>query len=487
MIIVEPGSTGTARKRPAFRGGLTNAVIAIAALAFTAIALTDPAAAQQQRVLAEVLDLRLDPDDGLVSPGVLVIYHDGSFDLYDPGQPASDALAAFAGGGNPDPLVELAESAGFVVQGIPLGVRRLAGPMLRIGFNPPMITPPPGSIFAAPPIVDPIATPFVSYIGRLYPSDDMFFANDDPQRYRLFDATGQPLGPFTIDVYGQDLLDAGVRANDEQDLLWLDSEEPSEPLPDAFERDEDDVVRPHPGFIGSARQDGVAAGRLMSQVNTVCPMFFDPCLDYDPARIDFTQPEFPLIRIQLTSEQRTLHGAWSGSYYDPERAGEGFSIDFIGEDPDQVVVYWYSYRPDGSGKQLWLVGQGRKTLNEDRSSDLRQIWDYPIELIETQGGRLASTDNPETVERTVWGTARLTLARGIDPPPEGQPNGIDRPGDPACRRLLLTDIVPADESLELDLPASPDSGLPEYELQRLGPLPSGLERFCGDRTVFPFR
>jgi hypothetical protein len=457
-----------------------------AALLFSVLA--DPLIAQQpQRVLAEVRDLRTTPDDGLVSPGVLIIFHDGSFDLFDPGQPASDALAAFAGGGNAEPLVELAESAGFVVQGVQLGVRRLAGPKLRIGFNPPMITPPPGSIFPAPPVVDPLATPFVSYIGRLYPSDDLFFANDDPQRHRLFDEDGHALGPFTIDVYGQDLLDAGVRANDEQNLLWLDSEELFESLPAAFERDEEGVVLPHPGFVGSARQDGVGAGRLMSQVNSVCPEFFDPCIDYDPARIDFTRPESSLLRIQLTPEQRALHGAWSGSYYDPERAGEGFSIDFIGENPDRVVVYWYTYSADGSGEQLWLVGEGEKTLNESRSSDLRQFWDYPVEFIRTRGGRLASMDNPDTVERSVWGTGRLTLARDIDPLPAGQPNGIDRPGDPACQRLLLTDIQPLDPAVDLALPTSPDTGLPEYELQRLGPQPSGLEPLCGERTVFPFR
>mgnify|MGYP001070257143 CR=1 FL=1 len=434
------------------------------------------------RYLAEVRDLRLGAlaTDGLIAGQVLFVFHDGTFDLFEPGQSASDMLAAFAGGGYPDLILQSAQSQGFQWLSVPLELGSLSGPSLPL----PMITigtiPPPD--FRIPPDIDIQATPYVSYIGRLYPSDDLFFANDDPMRHRLVDDEGRLLGPLVMDIYGQDLLDAGVRVNDEQDLLALDNPLFGQPLTEALIRTEDEVVRPHPGFIGAVKQGEAAPGRLLGAVNLVClPLIGEPCLDFAPAALDFTQAGFPLLRMQLTPEYRYLNGAWSGSYYDPARSGEGFSIDFIGEDPDQVVLYWYTYQPDGSGKQMWLLGQGQKDLNEARSTDWRRVYDYPLELFVTRGGRLTSTDNPQTVEVIPWGTARLTFSKDYT----GGPEMENTSGQPACRELLLTDIDPIDDSIDLGLPLSPDSGLPEYPLVRLGGLLSGLEPFCGEFTAFP--
>jgi len=439
---------------------------------------------QATRYMAEMRDLRSDgsASDSLMSPLVLFIFHDGTFDLYEPGQPASNMLAAFAGGGNGELLFQSAQSQGFDLIGVNLELGTLRGPSLPL----PMVTigtiPPPS--FQIPPEIDVQATPYVSYIGRLYPSDDLFFANDDPMRHRLIDENGELLGPLVIDIYGQDLLDAGVRVNDEQDLLVLDSILFGEPLENALIRTEDQVVRPHPGFVGSVKEGSDTPGRLLGEINSACLTIFadSPCFDFAPTALDFTQDGFPLLRMQLTPEYRYFNGAWSGSYFDPARGGEGFSIDFVGDDSDQVILYWYTYETEGSGKQKWLIGQGQKTLNQVRSSEQRRVYDYPIEFFVTRGGRLTSPDNPQTVEVIPWGSARLTFDRGYL---GEQDERGDVDGQPACRRLLLTDIEPIDDSIQLYLPISPDSGLPEYPLERLGGLLSGLEPLCGEFTAFP--
>lgn len=46
----------------------------------------------------------------------------------------------------------------------------------------------------------------------------------------------------------------------------------------------------------------------------------------------------------------------SGAWYDPERSGEGFMVD-VNED-GRVVVYWFTYTPDDSGNQAWMIGTG---------------------------------------------------------------------------------------------------------------------------------
>jgi len=419
-----------------------------------------------QRLVIKANDLRLQPDNGLVARQIFFIYHDGSFDFYQPGHPASDALAAFAGGGNDSLLIEAAETAGFPIWRMQLEDDTLTGPVLEFIPLPSPPAPPPDSTRIQPEI-DPMATPYISYIGRLYPSDDLFFANEDPKRHRLFDEDGKPLGPLVVDIYGQDLLDAGVRANDEQDLVLLDRA--GESIEEALIRDEDGVVMPHPGFIGAERQGDVPAGRLLSQINTVCQTIdnTEVCREYWPERLDFTQANQPLIRLRLSSQSREINGAWSGVYFDPARDGEGFSVEFFGEGPDQVLIFWYTYQPDSSGEQLWLIGQGAKGVNEDMPGV------YDISFQSTRGGRLTSTNNPNTVERIDWGTAKLSL---VPTETSGQPTYSI--AEPACLELRLFDIEPLDPSIELDLPLSPVSNLPEYRMMRLTPALSGLEQYC---------
>lgn len=437
-------------------------------------------AAHAARFAVEARDIRsVDAaESGLVVSEVLIVFHDGTFDLFDPGEQASDVLAAYASGGNPELLIESATSQGFDAVVVPFDVPRLSGPVSAARLDEIGLLPS-SSITEIAPDIDLGATPYISYIGKVHPADDLFFANEDPARFFLGGELNESAGPISIDIFGQDLFDAGTRDNDEQNLLLLDVPHAQEPLSEALVRSENDVVQPHLGFLGSQRESSAEPGRVLGDDHEIC---LDPasssvgCIGYSPSALDFTAPGYPLLQLLITQEYDLIHGAWSGSYRDASRRGEGFSVDFIGDDLHQVVLYWYTYREDGSGRQMWLVGQGEKTLNESRSSDSRKVYDYPIVFLKTRGGRLTSVENPALVEREVWGEARLTLTRDYVEADEGQV---------ACRQLLLTDIVLVDETVQLELPISPNSGLPEYHLTRVGGLPSGLERFCGDRTSFP--
>ncbi len=85
----------------------------------------------------------------------------------------------------------------------------------------------------------------------------------------------------------------------------------------------------------------------------------------------------------------------SGSWYDPARSGEGFSLQWL--DRDEAVITWYTY--DLEGNQQWILGLGR------REGD--QIV-FP-QLINTRGGRFGVEFDPEQVERLPWGQLVLDL------------------------------------------------------------------------------
>ena len=66
-------------------------------------------------------------------------------------------------------------------------------------------------------VTDPTSQRYLSYMSMIVPSNDLFFGNDDPTEYELFDASGNFNGPVTILVLGQDVYDAGTEANDPND------------------------------------------------------------------------------------------------------------------------------------------------------------------------------------------------------------------------------------------------------------------------------
>jgi hypothetical protein len=304
----------------------------------------------------------------------------------------------------------------------------------------------------------------VSFLVRFLPGDDLFLANDDPGRYRLFDSSGGPVRSGEIEVFGADLMDAGLRVNDELDLFLVDGFDPPSPAL------EDGTVQPHPGFVGAARQGAdTLAGRLLTSPLDGCADA--GCPEFDPAKLDFTEPGSHLMRISIGTEATHMDGSLSGSYYDPARAGEGFSIDVVGSDPDRIILYWYTYAPDGTGQPLWLVGQGEKTGDAGISVDPFGFPDYELVLYATSGGDLASMGNPENVQLEPWGTARL----GLDP----VERLIATPPPVGCERLRLYAIEPNDETLDLDLPPTstffgdPPIAGREYVLTRLGPVLTG--------------
>ena len=104
----------------------------------------------------------------------------------------------------------------------------------------------------------------------------------------------------------------------------------------------------------------------------------------------------PLSRLAGTRCDAQQPHQWiSGAWYDPDRDGEGFIVE-VNHD-GRGVVYWFTYQPDGSGLQAWMMGDGDfdgTTLTIDTL--YQPVSDTPGELME-----------PVDVDMQPWGSLVL--------------------------------------------------------------------------------
>jgi len=186
-------------------------------------------AAPAQGVVLRVKVENLAPANGTFLTPVWVGFHDGSFDLYDLGSPASMALERIAEDGSVAPLM-----ADF-------GAAQPAGQQGVI-FGPSIPPIGPGEMSASLMDVD-ASNRYFSYASMIIPSNDAFVANGNPMAFPIFDAMGGFLGADFI-VLGSMVRDAGTEVNDEAPLNTAFF---GQMMPNTG-TDENGVVHDHPGF-----------------------------------------------------------------------------------------------------------------------------------------------------------------------------------------------------------------------------------------------
>lgn len=366
------------------------------------------------------------PDNGILVSDILVAAHDGELDLLDHEQPVPEQLADIFGALATRGIGAALQAVNATgLDAVVHGMHNYPLPSGGIG------TPRPGTPLRRNTTlrVQPDVHRYLSYLAAINPGNDALIGNDEPTQVELFDAEGRFRGPLVIDLFGSQAIDAGLCDNDEADLRFLDNL-----TMDACAGGEG-MVRPHPGLNGSLRNpDGepqrVLGGRFVTQAGI---------LEYDATAADFTVPGYRLGRLLIT---RPGVQKWhlAGSWYNPDRAGEGFNLEVvepaaIGR-PSRILVYWYTFEPDDSGSQVWLTGMAELGANATR-----------VPLHRAEGGRFASTDNPDLVQREPWGHVDLHFASCF----EG-----------------LVQYAPLD-------PAWPEGA---YSIHRLGPLPEGVGPLC---------
>ena len=144
--------------------------------------------------------------DGLFFTPLASIFHDGSFDTFDPGTAASASVETVAETGDPGQLIGEAQAAGHIAGAV-------TGPA---GF---------GSVGMQPPVLDPNETGstvfkgvnatdnrYFSFMSMIIPSNDLFIGNSDPLAYELFNGMDEFVGA-TIEIFTSRIYDAGTEAN----------------------------------------------------------------------------------------------------------------------------------------------------------------------------------------------------------------------------------------------------------------------------------
>ena len=172
----------------------------------------------------------LGPAGGIFLTPVWVGFHDGSFDTYDLGSPASAGLERIAEDGNPGPLggefaASGAGAAGGVVGGAPIAPGEVVSGMFELNAASPK-------------------SRYFSFASMVIPSNDAFIANGNPTAWEIFDASGGFLGAEFI-VLGSMIRDAGTEVNSE---LPADTAFFGQSIPDTG-TPEGAVVSTHPGFL----------------------------------------------------------------------------------------------------------------------------------------------------------------------------------------------------------------------------------------------
>ncbi len=296
----------------------------------------------------------LAPSGGLFLTPFWVGFHDGAFDLYDLGSPASLGLERVAEDGEVGVL-----SAEFVASSSGMN-----------GGVDGVITSPDG--FPGAPVFDPGESPSVtfdldpakhryfSYASMIIPSNDAFIANGNPRAHELFDADGNFTGPITFTVLGQDVRDSGTEENTEMEAAFINQTGPDRGTPTV-----DGVVVNHQGFINSLGNPGgtpIILGGTTAAGTTL-----------DPVLADFTQPDTSIAQITIEAIQRSSH---AGSLVSGARS-EG--LDFG------------NYQPVSIHGRKWndLNSNG----NRDEGEPFLNGW--TIELVDESGNVVATTTTME--------------------------------------------------------------------------------------------
>ncbi len=215
----------------------------------------------QTQLTIEVENLA--PTKGTLLTPVWFGFHNGMFDTYDRGRPASLGVERIAEDGTVSVI-----GAEFIQSGFGTVAGAVTGP---VGTPGPIDVGETGSFTVT---IDP-SNPnsrYFNYASMVLPSNDFFIANGNERAHEIFDAKGNFIGAdFT--VLGSQVLDAGTEVNDEipANTAFFGQSVPNTGTV------ENGVVRSATGFI--------PGGAILSD-----PRFVNA---------DFTAPDYKIARFRI--------------------------------------------------------------------------------------------------------------------------------------------------------------------------------------------
>jgi hypothetical protein len=172
---------------------------------------------------------------------------------------------------------------------------------------------------------------------------------------------------------------------------------------------------------GEQRMDGVDSGRLhlasrIGYNTTEFNLASDDIVIFMPNPVDIRTDLVRLSELAgTTCDNQSAFQQYSGAWYDPERAGEGFIVEVLPD--DRVIVYWFTYQPAPSNDQAWLIGQGHIGPGQDtclapgcEPPDADLVIDEMLRPVDTGETFPADLTGVEGLD---WGELRITFDDGI--------------------------------------------------------------------------
>ncbi|MFU8878640.1 MAG: hypothetical protein ACNA7E_10900, partial [Wenzhouxiangellaceae bacterium] len=157
--------------------------------------------------------------------------------------------------------------------------------------------------------------------------------------------------------------------------------------------------------------------RLFTDMRGCPPAYDQPSPPIFPilCPIEFIDDRFDQNRLTRLAGTRcdAFNGfeQYSGAWFDPARDGEGFVIEVL--EDRRVVVYWFTYQPDGSGEQVWMMGVGeiaRPPPITPPSPGPRTVAVASVrDLIQPRGGVFGPDFDPDDIEAVVWGDLNFSF------------------------------------------------------------------------------
>ncbi|MFK8012520.1 MAG: spondin domain-containing protein, partial [Marinicellaceae bacterium] len=230
--------------------------------------------ATEIKVKVEVLT----PDGGVFLTPLWVGFHDGSFDSYNTGDPASVGIERIAEDGDASELSALFQST--VITGMDSVILNPDGFAGAPVFEP-------GSSSTEIFDLDETTQKYFSYANMVIPSNDAFIANADPMAHQIFDDSGAFVGPFTFTVYGSQVRDAGTEANTESDAAFLNQSAGNTGVTTT------DNITVHPGFNGSVGNPDASPVNVLGGTVVTGDII-------DPVNGDFTNGTYPIMKVTIS-------------------------------------------------------------------------------------------------------------------------------------------------------------------------------------------
>jgi Ca2+-binding RTX toxin-like protein len=245
--------------------------------------------------------------------------HDGNFDTYDRGRPASQGVERIAEDGTTEAITQEFNQAGFgTVQGVVAGANGPIAPQETARFTVTVDS-------------SDSQNAYFNYAAMLLPSNDFFVANGNERAHLIFDQQGNFVGADFI-ILGTNVLDAGTEVNDE--------------------------IPANTAFFGQQTPDtGVTENGVVTLAGGFIP---DGAILSDPqfANGDFTAAGYQIARIRLFN---TINGSDNddellGTRQDDLMSGNAGNDRVHGLDGDDDL-------DGGEGDDILRGGSGNDLLN----------------------------------------------------------------------------------------------------------------------------